>query len=210
MSEERITLKKAIGHFTTITRHRHLVRRHCFQMGLYRQGLMHDLSKYSPTEFLVGARYYQGTRSPNARERELFGYSTAWLHHKGRNKHHFEYWIDFFAKAPEGDGVVPVRMPDRYVAEMIADRVAACMIYKGDEYNAYDSLKYYEREKRIVRKLIHPDTINKLEFFLQMLGDQGEAATFKYIKEIFLKGKDRLRWEKELEEYRENEPERTY
>ena len=200
MNDDRITLKKAVGHFVTITRHRHLVRRHCFEMGLYYQGLTHDLSKYSPREFVVGARYYQGTRSPNARERELFGYSSAWLHHKGRNKHHFEYWIDFFGKAEEGDGIVPVRMPDRYVAEMIADRVAACMIYKGDDYDSLDSLRYYEREKRIVSHLIHKDTRNKLEFFLNMLGEQGEAATFKYIREIFLKGKDRLRWEKELEE----------
>ena len=200
MSEDRITLKKTIGHFVTITRHRHLVRKHCFQMGLYRQGLMHDLSKYSFTEFWVGARLYQGTRSPNAREREINGYSSAWLHHKGRNKHHFEYWIDFYAKTPEGDGIVPVKMPDRYVAEMIADRVAACMIYKGKDYNSWDSLKYYEREKRVAKHLIHQDTRNKLEFFLQMLGEQGEAATFKYIKEIFLTGRDRLRWEKELEE----------
>ncbi len=200
MNEDKITLKKALGHFITITRHRHKVRQNCFSMGLYRQGLTHDLSKYSPTEFLVGARYYQGTRSPNARERELFGYSSAWLHHKGRNKHHFEYWIDFYAKSPKGEGIVPVKMPDRYVAEMIADRVAACMIYRGDEYNSYDALKYYEREKRIVSHLIHKDTLNKLEFFLNMLGEQGEAATFKYIKEIFLKGKDKLRWEKELEE----------
>jgi hypothetical protein len=200
MAEDKITFKKAVGHFVTITRHRHLVRKHCFQMGLYFQGMTHDLSKYSPSEFWVGARYYQGNRSPNARERELYGFSTAWLHHKGRNKHHFEYWIDFFNKKQDGNGVVPCQMPDKYVAEMIADRVAACMIYKGDEYDSWDSLKYHEFEKKVVDTLMHPDTKNKLEFFLNMLGEQGEAATFKYIKEIFLKGKDRLRWEKELEE----------
>ena len=198
MNEDKITLKKALGHFVTITKHRHLVRKHCFSMGLYRQGLMHDLSKYSPSEFIIGARYYQGTRSPNARERELFGYSSAWLHHKGRNKHHFEYWIDFYGKDPVGDGIVPAKMPDRYVAEMVADRVAACMIYRGKDYDSYDSLRYYEKEKRIVSHLINKDTLNKLEFFLNMLGEQGEDATFKYIREIFLKGKDRLRWEKEL------------
>ena len=82
------------NHFKTITKHRMLVCRHCFQIGLYRQGLTHDLSKYSPEEFFTGVRYYQGTRSPNAAEREDLGYSKAWLHHKGRNKHHYEYWID--------------------------------------------------------------------------------------------------------------------
>ncbi|MGN0818427.1 MAG: DUF5662 family protein, partial [Candidatus Coproplasma sp.] len=70
-----------IKHFITITRHRHVVMRHCFKVGLYRQGLTHDLSKYSPSEFWPGAKYYQGNRSPQVRERELFGYSAAWLHH---------------------------------------------------------------------------------------------------------------------------------
>ncbi len=207
MTSESITLQKIIGHFFTITKHRHLVRRNCFKMGLYYQGLTHDLSKYSFTEFWKGARYFQGTRSPNARERELFGYSSAWLHHKGRNRHHFEYWIDLYDEKQDGtgSGIVPAKMPDRYVAEMIADRVAASMVYKGDDYTSASSYEYYEREKPVAVHLIHPDTINKLEFFLKMLSEQGENATFKYIKEIFLTGKDRLRWEKELEERVKNE-----
>ena len=57
-------------HFKTITRHKLLVMKYCFRIGLYKQGLLHDLSKYSPTEFLVGCKYYQGTRSPNNAERE--------------------------------------------------------------------------------------------------------------------------------------------
>ena len=82
-------------HFKTITRHKLLVMKYCFRIGLYKQGLLHDLSKYSPTEFLVGCKYYQGTRSPNNAEREDIGVSTSWLHHKGRNKHHFEHWVDY-------------------------------------------------------------------------------------------------------------------
>ena len=95
-------LKKVIGHFTTITRHKILVMKECFKIGLYKQGLTHDLSKYSPTEFLVGCKYYQGNRSPNEIERREKGYSAAWLHHKGRNKHHLEYWIDY---AADGSGM---------------------------------------------------------------------------------------------------------
>ena len=86
---------KAWSHFKTITHHKILVAKGCFRIGLYRQGLLHDLSKYSPTEFRVGAKYYQGTRSPNNAEREEIGYSTAWMHHKGRHKHHYEYWKDY-------------------------------------------------------------------------------------------------------------------
>ena len=83
------------GHFETITRHKLLVMKYCFACGLYEQGLAHDLSKYSPTEFIPGCIYYQGDHSPNEAERLARGYSSAWLHHKGRNKHHLEYWIDY-------------------------------------------------------------------------------------------------------------------
>lgn len=93
----------------------------CFRVGLYRQGLAHDLSKYMPSEFWVGVKYYQGTQSPNNAERDVLGYSSAWLHHKGRNKHHYEYWLDYGIHA--GDGIVPVPMPMRYIVEMFIDRV---------------------------------------------------------------------------------------
>ena len=86
---------KALQHFKTITYHKYLVMKGCFAVGLYRQGICHDLSKYSWTEFRVGAKYYQGNRSPNNAEREDIGYSSAWLHHKGRNRHHYEYWVDY-------------------------------------------------------------------------------------------------------------------
>ena len=89
-----------LRHFHTITEHKIVVARHCFRVGMYWQGLTHDLSKYSPTEFWPGCRYYQGYRSPNNAEREQKGYSSAWLHHKGRNKHHYEYWIDYSTTIP--------------------------------------------------------------------------------------------------------------
>lgn len=88
-------MNKLFGHLKTVTTHRRLVRRLCFKCGLIRQGLTHDLSKLSAAEFWRGVKYYQGNRSPQTKERELFGYSAAWLHHKGRNKHHYEYWTDF-------------------------------------------------------------------------------------------------------------------
>ena len=123
-------------HFRTITEHKLLVMRECFQVGLYRQGLLHDLSKYSWEEFSTGVRYYQGNRSPNAAEKEVLGYSGAWLHHKGRNKHHFEYWIDF---APDkSQGLIGNKMPLKYVIEMVMDRIAASKVYKGKDYKRSD------------------------------------------------------------------------
>ena len=86
--------KNLKGHFSTITHHKMLVMKTCFKVGLYKQGLLHDLSKYTPIEFIPGVIYYQGDRSPINREKELKTCSRGWLHHKGRNLHHFEYWID--------------------------------------------------------------------------------------------------------------------
>ena len=104
----------------------------CFRVGLYRQGILHDLSKYGFTEFRVGAKYYQGTRSPNNAEREAIGYSSAWLHHKGRNKHHYEYWIDYGTGGEKG--MVGMKMPVKYVVEMFMDRIAASKIYMKEAY----------------------------------------------------------------------------
>ena len=96
-----------IKHFKTITKHRHVVIVHCFKAGVFWQGLRHDLSKYSPTEFIPGMKYYAGTHSPNETERAEFGYSLAWIHHKGRNKHHFEYWTDYNPKSKVVEPVSP-------------------------------------------------------------------------------------------------------
>ena len=167
-------LKKVIGHFTTITRHKILVMKECFKIGLYKQGLTHDLSKYSPTEFLVGCKYYQGNRSPNNAEREETGVSKAWLHHKGRNRHHFEYWIDVSLNKEEG--LVGNKMPVNYVAEMLCDRVAACEVYRGKNYTSAAPMEYYEFTKKYIT--IHPETRALLEKLLTILKDEGEESAY--------------------------------
>lgn len=175
---------KAWKHFKTITYHKYLVMKGCFRVGLYKQGLLHDLSKYSPEEFVTGARYYQGDRSPNNAEREAKGYSGAWLHHKGRNKHHYEYWVDYSTRSIQG-GVAPVPMPVRYVAEMIMDRIAASKVYLGDKYTDAAPLAYYRQGAESA--VIHPDTRKILEKLLEMLAEEGEKKTFYYIKHNLLK-----------------------
>ena len=166
-------------HFCTITKHRHKVIAHCFRAGVGFQGLFHDLSKYSPTEFLPGARYYQGTRSPTERERELFGYSAAWMHHKGRNRHHYEYWVDLNMQTKRYE---PVPMPVRYVKEMFCDRVAASKIYQGKNYTDSSALDYYLRGR--ARDKMHPATADQLEEWLIMLKEKGEKETFRHIRKI--------------------------
>lgn len=175
---------KAWQHFKTITRHRWLVREGCFRVGLYWQGLVHDLSKYSPTEFMIGARYFQGNRSPNSAERAEKGYSEAWMHHKGRNRHHYEYWTDM---SPVTKRYESVPMPRKYLVEMVMDRRAACMVYQGKSYTPGSALEYFERSRE--RLLMHEKTQKELGFILTMLRDQGEKETFKYLKEQVLTGK---------------------
>ena len=174
---------KAWQHFKTITRHRLIVMAGCFRIGLYRQGLAHDLSKYSPTEFRAGAKYYQGVRSPNAAEREDKGYSEAWMHHKGRNRHHYEYWTDMDMVTRT---YVPVQMPRRYLAEQVMDRRAACIVYQGSAYTDGSPLAYFMKSRE--RQLMHPENRRQLEYILTMLQQQGEQETFRYLKEEFLKG----------------------
>ena len=171
-------------HFKTITYHKWLVLQGCFKVGLYWQGLTHDLSKYSPTEFWIGARHYQGTRSPNAAEREEMGYSEAWMHHKGRNKHHYEYWTDM---SPVTKNYESVPMPRKYLVEMIMDRRAACMTYQGKDYKENSALEYFLKSRE--QSLMHPTLRQQLEFLLTMLAERGEKETFRYIKTSVLKGK---------------------
>ncbi len=178
---------KNIGkHFRTITEHKVLVMKECFKLGLYRQGLLHDLSKYSFSEFWTGVKYYQGNRSPNAAEREELGYSAAWLHHKGRNKHHFEYWIDF--SADRSKGLVGNKMPLTYVAEMVCDRIAACKVYRGEDYDSKAAWEYYERTRPYITPVLHPETQALLETLLAMLRDKGEEKTFNYIRKLLKRG----------------------
>ena len=150
---------KAWHHLKTILHHKRLVRAGCFKVGLYRQGIMHDWSKYSPTEFLVGCKYYQGNMSPNNAERAARGYSSSWLHHKGRNKHHMEYWIDYSVDKNYQKGAYTDRSP----------------------------LEYYENGKSI--HILHPNTRELLERLLTMLAEEGEEATYKYIRREVLKNK---------------------
>ena len=174
---------KAWKHFKTITYHKYLVCKGCVKVGLYRQGLLHDMSKYSPSEFLVGARYFQGDRSPNNAEREAIGYSSAWLHHKGRNKHHYEYWCDYSSRVP--GGILPVPMPDRYIAEMFMDRVAACKVYKKEAYTDCSPLEYYQMGKDPAP--MHEYTREVLEKLLIMLAEKGEKETCQYIRDNLVK-----------------------
>ena len=174
---------KAAAHFCTITKHKMLVMKECFQVGLYRQGLLHDLSKYTWTEFRVGCRFYQGSQSPNNAERKAKGCSLAWLHHKGRNKHHYEYWVDYGLDGTKR--LIGMRMPVKYVVEMFLDRIAASKVYKGSAYRDSDPLDYF-RKGGTDDYVMHEETKKLLTGLLRMLAEKGEEFTFRYIRENVL------------------------
>lgn len=172
-----MSLKNLWLHFKTVSGHRHEVMKNCFKAGIPVQGFLHDLSKYSPVEFSAGVRFFQGYRSPNECERETNGFSMAWIHHKGVNKHHFEHWTDYDFKTKK---VKPVPMPDRYIKEMFCDRVAASKIYMKDSYTDDSPLRYFEKGK--ATRFIDGETSDKLENLLIMLSEKGEKETFAYIR----------------------------
>lgn len=185
-----VDMIKAVGHFCTITKHKMLVMKECFEVGLYKQGLLHDLSKYTWTEFRVGCRFYQGHQSPNNAERLAKGYSSAWLHHKGRNKHHYEYWVDYGTDGKKC--LIGMKMPVKYVVEMFLDRVAASKVYKGNAYQDSDPLEYFRRGGTD-DYIMHEDTKKLLNKLLVMLAEKGEEETFRYIRERVLRQRRRQR-----------------
>ena len=171
-------LKNIIGHFKVITKHRWVVFKLCCKVGQPWRGLVHDLSKYSPTEFWEGVKYFSGKHSPITDCKKDKGYSQAWLHHKGRNRHHFEYWVDYNMKSHKNE---PVEMPYNYVAEMYCDRLAAGKIYNGDKYKQTDPLEYFVRRKS--SRIIHPKTSDEIEKLLVITANEGEDAAFKCIRQ---------------------------
>ena len=151
-------LSNLFKHLGLVLRHKWRVLINCSKCGLVWRGLVHDLSKFSPTEFIESVKYYNGHRSPIGVCRKETGMSKAWLHHKGRNKHHIEYWLD-----PECE-VQPL-MPYPYAVECVCDKLAATRVYAGKDYSSDLPLKHWLRYG------------NKV---------QGNKKTMQFVEEIFI------------------------
>ena len=171
-------MNKFFGHLKTVMKHRREVRKLCFKCGLYWQGLTHDLSKYSPVEFFNGVKFFTGKGSPHLGERAKFGYSAAWLHHKGHNKHHAEYWQDI---RPNGK-TEPIDMPVKYFVEMMCDRIAASKIYLKDEYTDHSPWDYYNTHRD--ENQFSKNTRDMLGTYLYFLAHNGEEALFETLREL--------------------------
>ena len=171
-------LKNLFGHIGTVTKHKNRVLINCIRCGIPLQGLVHDLSKFSPEEFFESVRFYQGNRSPIGVCRRTTGRSLAWLHHKGRNKHHIEYWTD-------PDCAVQPLMPYRYAVECICDKLAATRTYAGKSYTPDMPLLHWEKYGNKVAG--NPLTMRFIEEVFEDVKSHGECYVLskKYMKQKY-------------------------
>lgn len=173
-------MNKYWEHFKTITKHKWVVMVNCFKCGLIWQGLMHDNSKYGLTEFFSSARYFQGNRSPIDAAKEEVGYSNAWFHHKGRNPHHWEYWIDNLGTYENK----PAKIPYHYVVEMVCDWIGAGQVYNKGTWNQHQVLEYYNKVRG--ERIFHPETEKLLLEFLRIIDEEGLDAFYEASKVLDL------------------------
>ena len=158
-------IKNIFKHLWLVIKHRHRVFINCCKCGIMWRGIVHDLSKFSPTEFFESVKYYQGNRSPIGVCRRETGVSCAWLHHKGRNKHHIEYWLD-------PDCEEHPMMPYKFAVECVCDKLAATKTYRGKNYQPSDALAHWERSGNKVAG--NPRTMKFVETVFHDLSEHGE------------------------------------
>ena len=173
---------KTFKHFHTINKHRWFVFLYSIKAGIPFRGLVHDLSKYSPTEFFESVKYYDGSKSPIHFAKLDKGYSVAWLHHKGRNKHHYEYWEDL-----NKDGRYGAFIPYKYAVECICDKLSACRVYNGKNFNNNQPLDYWNKvdKKNLIK--IHPGIAEFTEVILTKISTDGinDTLNSKYLKKVY-------------------------
>ena len=174
-------IKNIFLHLKLITYHRWLVFKLCFKVGEPWRGFVHDLSKYSPTEFFECVKYYTGKSSPITGAKKDKGYSKAWLHHKGRNKHHAEYWVDYNAPC-----ITPI-IPYKYAVEMVCDKLAAGMAYMKKDFTKEYELEYWKKEREKVK--INEKTANFVTAVLENVARDGinKTLTKRNMKELYKK-----------------------
>lgn len=163
-------------HFCTIFKHKIIVMIECFKCGQYWRGLMHDNSKFGVTEFASSARNFQGDRSPIDAEKEKYGYSLAWQHHKGHNPHHWEYWIDNVGERKN----TPIKIPYKYVVEMLCDWIGAGKVYVNEKWTQSEPYNYYVKVRD--NRIIHPETEALIVTALELIRDNGLSNFHQIIK----------------------------
>lgn len=167
----------AFKHFKKICVHKHWVFYYCCKAGIPFQGIVHDLSKFSPTEFFESVKYYQGTSSPIDACKKENGWSAAWLHHKGRNKHHYEYYVDNL-----DNGGTPLEMPMKYKKEMLCDFLGAGRAYYGKSFTFQKEYEWWVNKKSKPLAM-HPNDKMFVEHWLKELAEtETNKQVFKKLR----------------------------
>ena len=161
-----------------VIRHKHEVFKLCCKCGLVYRGIVHDFSKFSPVEFFEGVKYYKKIGSPISKCREQNGYSLSWLHHKGRNKHHVEYWYDTENKEQ-------MNIPYKYAVECICDKIAASKCYNRKNYTNSKPLEHW-----LKFGCLFPINNKMSTFFTTVFKDleekgEKEVINKKYLRKIY-------------------------
>ena len=174
-------MKNFFKHLHTVNTHRWEVFKLCVKCGIPFRGLVHDLSKYSYTEFSESVKYYtDGKYSPLLNCKRKTGYSKAWLHHKGRNPHHYEYWYDY--ATPEPTPIIPFK----YMLEMVCDRIAASKTYRGKDYDQSYPLEYFHKES--VNMMLNDKLKAFLEeVFTELAKDGEKVLNKKHLYKLYTK-----------------------
>jgi hypothetical protein len=170
-------MRNLIKHLKIINNHKKFVRKACFKMGLFWQGIMHDMSKYSLTELLI-CKYYSGNRSPHQNAREALGYSPSWIHHYHTNKHHFQYWWD---ESEDGE-IIPMKMPYKYVIESFCDMLGASKAYNPKNWEPGMLLTYWQ-DKCVGKRIMQVKSTQLVDFLITKLAELGENEFYKWYKE---------------------------
>lgn len=180
-------LLRCIKYTARILKHKYWVAYYAFKSGLYWQGLTHDMSKFSPTEFLPSVANFTEGKSSILVEKAKRGYSLAWLHHRGHNPHHYEYWIDKL-----DDGGVPLPMPYKYALELVCDYLGACHAYE-DEFSYEKEWRFWQNHKEHIK--MHPQTKYFVSLMLEGCHLTKSCEILNHAKEMYIVSED---WYKEI------------
>lgn len=187
-------MNKKWEHFKLVMTHKKYVFKYCRKAELFWRGVKHDLSKLSLIEFNESAKYFTGDKSPIDNCKADKGYSMAWLHHKGRNPHHWEYWVDNLSQ-----GGTPIQMPFEDALELICDYLGAGQAYNKEKFTFSNEWDWWQNRKATTKMLIHPQTLYFIDLMLEHLAINEDTKWLKQSNATSLYRAAEKMWENDKE-----------
>lgn len=163
---------KHLKYLNYLLRHKWYVFLESIPEGIIWRGLLHDMSKFFPSQWFPYANYFYGKKGDDiTKGRDETGYykptdtgdkafDFAWLLHQKWNRHHWQWWI-----LPEDEGGVKILpMTEPYLKEMICDWIGAGKAQghfspKNDKY--FETRNWYRKNRNKMQ--LHPATREWIE-----------------------------------------------